>query len=285
MVTIQYTIDVLSQGLFDALIALGLALPFGILGMVNFAYSGLIAGGAYAIFYTEGIGWVPAAVLGVLCATALSVLLERTTFRPLRGKGEVSLLVTSFAGTYLIEQILSLVSGSGVKVVTAPTVLSSIITAGSLQVPVSTIFAASITLVVGGALAAFLKFTPIGVDMRAAAEDQLAAQLMGVRTSAVLMMSFLITGLIAGLVAMVYVVQLGALDPSMGTEPLLVAFVAIVLAGRSGLLAAVIGGFALGVCLEIVQIILPSGIAGYRDAVVYGLVLAVMMIRPRSVTL
>ena len=102
---IQYTLDSLAYGSLFAVMALGLALLFNVMGLMNFAYGELIMAGAYTMFFTRSWGWLGMILMTVLIVTILSLLMELIAFRPVRNASPVVLLVTSFAVSYGIQQL------------------------------------------------------------------------------------------------------------------------------------------------------------------------------------
>ena len=103
-VAIQYTLDSIAYGSLYALMALGLSLLFGVMGLMNFAYGELIMAGAYTMFFTRSWGWLGMILITILIVTILSLLMELVAFRPLRNASPVTLLVTSFAVSYALQE-------------------------------------------------------------------------------------------------------------------------------------------------------------------------------------
>jgi branched-chain amino acid transport system permease protein len=278
-----YTIaNVLSLGSLYALIALGVALIYGILQLVNFAHGALIMIAAYSTLLWEGAGtlWLVVATLAVGAVAAL--LTERIAFRPVRGADPTTLLVTSFAVGFLIQNLVILILGARPKAIGI---------LGSLNDPLTVLGADSTglavcivvtTLVVLAAVAAFLSRTAVGIQMQAAAEDFRMARLCGVRANRVIAVAFALSGLLAAIVAVLLVAQNGTLEPNMGLTPVLIGFVATVIGGLGGLSSAVLGGYLLGLITVCLQTYLPESLRPYRDAMVFGAVIALLALRPQG---
>jgi branched-chain amino acid transport system permease protein len=277
---LQHVVDALSLGSLYALLALGVALIFGIMNLLNFAYGELIMIGAYSLYVMRDAPFV-VQVIGCLAVVVLaSVLLERLAFRPVRGADPAVLLVTSFALSFVLQSLAIIVFGARAKGIALPDWLSASTSIGSLQIDtlsIVTVVTAAIVLV---SLAFFLQRTPIGVQMRAAAESFSTARLVGVRANRVIVMAFVLSGLLAALAAILIVAQGGEATPTMGSAPVLVAFVATIIGGMGSLSGAVLGGFFLGVLTVVLQVELPLSLRPYRDAFVYGAVLFVLLVRP-----
>src|SRR5207248_10877258 len=102
---IQYTLDSIAYGSLFALMALGLALLFGVMGLMNFAYGELIMAGAYTMYFTRSWGWLGMIAITIVVVTILSLLMELLAFRPLRRASPVTLLITSFAVSYALQEL------------------------------------------------------------------------------------------------------------------------------------------------------------------------------------
>jgi branched-chain amino acid transport system permease protein len=131
-------------------------------------------------------------------------------------------------------------------------------------------------------LLAFLRRTPIGIAMRAAALDFTTVRLMGIRANRVIATAFAVSGFLAGLAAIFIIARRGAVDPHLGFNPVLKAFVACVLGGFGSLPGAVVGGFALGAIEVLILVVMPQHWGGLRDAAVFGLVGALLVWRPQG---
>ena len=140
-----------------------------------------------------------------------------------------------------------------------------------------------VTAVLLGGLAVFLHATPTGAQMRAAAEDFDAARLCGVDANRVVAVAFALSGLLAGAAALLIVGQTGTLFPTMGLEPVLFGFTAAVIGGMGSLAGAVLGGYLLGAGSTALTITLPTGVAPFRDAFLFLLVMVVLTVRPEGI--
>ena len=291
---LQLAVDALSLGSQYALISLGIGIVFGIMRMVNFAHGEFITIGAYSLL-VPSVGVVsepflaalpvPLLILGVLVVVAATTLLtERFAFRPLRGRNAdgASLLISSFTVSYLLQSIvLFLYLGRPKSVSIFPELTAQVDFAGMRisTADVVTILVAASLLV---ALVAFMKRSRTGVEMRAAAEDFTMARLLGIKADRVIAVAFLISGLLAAVVALLYVSKTGTADFRMGTPLAIAGFVATVIGGMGNLPGAVFGGFFLGVGSTALQALLPASLRPARDAFLYGLVIFVLLWRPQG---
>ena len=278
----EYAIDAVSLGSLYALFALGIALIFGIMGLINFAHSGLIMAGAFALAMLSRLPLPVTIALCIAFPVALALLMDRAAFRPIRGAHPATLLVASFAVSILLENAANLLFGTLSKGTNVSSVLITTVHIGSVTISVLNILTITLTAVLLALLALFFRRTSLGVQMRAAAEDFEMARLLGVRGNRVVAMAFAISGALAGCAALLLVAQTGAVDPTIGITPVLYAFVATILGGLGSLSGAVIGGMVLGILTVVLQATLPTGLQPFTDTFVFTGIFILLMIRPRG---
>ena len=290
---LQVTIDALSLGSFYALAALGIGLLFGVLRLINFAHGDFITAGAYALIVpslaiqaTMFIGdfHVVALVISVVAiVVVLALLTEFVVFRPLRDASPATLMIGSFAVGYILQNLIIMVYGGRPKAVGLWSDLNLGVTImEGAQVPQLQLIIIGVTLTLMVALLIFLKRTPYGVQMRAAAEDFRMARMLGVNASFVIRLAVAISGLLAAAVSMLFVVQTGILDFRMGVPLMLFAFIATVIGGMGSLVGSVVGGYTVGAVSILLQTFLPSQLRSFRDAFVFAIIVAILLLRPQG---
>ena len=279
---LQHVIDAVTYGSQFALYALGIALIFGIMGLINFAHGELIMVGAYTIVLLGHPPWPVVVIATVGIAIVFALAMERVAFRPLRGANPATMLIASFAVSYGLQNLAILIEGSAPKGVHVSTWLSESFDVGSLSVPKLDPVTVGVTIVLLAALGLFLQRTRTGVQMRAAAEDFRMARILGVRANTVIATAFGISGLLAGIGAYLLVAQTGEVSPDLGSNPVLYAFVATVLGGMGSLRGAVLGGYVFGAIFVALQSYLPLELRSYRDAFAFAAVIAMLLIRPQG---
>jgi branched-chain amino acid transport system permease protein len=287
---IQNIVDALSLGSLFALTALGIGLIFGIMRLINFAHGDLITFGAYALIVpstavdaTMYIGdWPAVAIIVAVSAIVvlLAVICERLAFRPLRNANPSVLLIASFALSFFLQNAIIMVYGARNKGVNLWPELGNAIMVGTVRLQLLQLVIIGMTMLLLVLLALFLRRTPIGRQMRAASEDFMMARFLGVRANRVIAAAFAISGFLAAVVSLLYVVQSGNLNRTMGVPLVLAAFVATVVGGMGSLVGAVLGGFIVGGASVFFQIVLPAEIRLDRDACVYALILVILLLRP-----
>ena len=279
---IQQTVNAVALGGTYALLALGLAVIFAILGMINFAHGELMTITGYALFFaaSAGLPFALGAPLAVLAAMSAAVLMERVAFRPVRGAGGATLLLTSFAVSVVLQVMFQNLISTRPQVVPIPSVLTGAVSFGGITVGVIQILSIVVTVVMLVLLTLFLRHTTIGLAMRAAAADFPVTRLMGVRVNAVISTAFAISGLLAAVAGILWIAQRASVDPMMGFVPVLKAFIAAILGGLGSLSGAVAGGFLLGFFEIYLAAFLPENLLPFRDAIALALVIVVLLLRP-----
>jgi branched-chain amino acid transport system permease protein len=282
---VQHLVDAISLGSLYAVLGLGIALIFGIMRLVNFAHGELVMVGAFAAVTVGDAPWPVVILVVVVVPVAFALLMERIAFRPVRGAHETTLLVTSFAVSYLLQNVALLAYGATPRGIELSNMLSKSLSIGHVTVPRLSVATIAVTASLMGALSLFLRRSGLGIQMRAAAEDFTMARVLGVRANRVIATAFAISGALAGVASYLIVAQSGSVYPTMGVAPLLVAFVATVLGGLGSLWGAVAGGMALGLITVALDAYLPVGLRGYRDAFAYAAVIAVLVWRPQGLVI
>jgi len=313
---LQQLINALSIGSLYALMAVGLAMVFGILRLINFAHGDMMMVAAYiaAFALIAGIPLPIALLMMVLGTILITLVMERVAYRPIRTAPQVAALLTSFAVGQILENSALLVSRFARKPeqIAFPSIdllrgtLKIQLAADVLQIPKVNVVSLVLGIVLLILLSLFVTRTTLGLSMRAAAEDLQAAQLMGIDTNRVIVTAFVIGAILASVAGLLYAVQSGTINPIMGFSPVLKAFIAAVIGGFGSISGAVVGGFTLGL-LEVVltavpglgdilpaattspgvisffKTYLPSSLTSYRDAFVFVILILLLLVRPGGI--
>lgn len=284
-ILLQELIEALSLGSLYGLATLGIALLFGIMGLVNFAYGELIMIGAYALTWNIVLhqAWFVVVVVVVITVMVAALLQERIAFRSVRRASGTTLMVTSFALSIALQDIAATLGGARPVGVSSPIGGAEQIHFAGLHIAQVDLITILTTLVLLVALSTFLQRTDIGIQMRAAAEDFRMARLLGVRADRVVAVAFAISGLLAGVLAILLMGRTGSVSPTIGIQFVLIGFVATVIGGMGRLDGAVLGGFLLGFLSIGIGALLPSALTPFRDAVAFSIVITVLLVRPRGI--
>jgi branched-chain amino acid transport system permease protein len=280
VIAVQNVIDAVSLGAIYALAALGIGLIFSIMRLINFAHGELIMIGGYTLYFLAGQPYLVMALAAILVVTIAAFGMERLAFRTLRGASPTTLLIASFAVSYLLQHLILLLFGSRPTGVDFLSTLNQSIALGSLRLPMlqlATILVTSLAMV---GLTLFFARTEAGMQMRAAAEDFTMARLVGVKANRVIAIAFALSGVLASLVSLFLVTQTGTVTYKMGVSMVLIAFVSSVIGGMGSLIGAALGGFLVGIVSVLLQAYLPVDLRPDRDAFVYLLFIAFLLWRP-----
>jgi branched-chain amino acid transport system permease protein len=287
---LQNLADAITLGSIYALTALGIGLLFGILRLINFAHGDFITVGAYSLIVPSADatahiligGWNWAALIPSVCfiVIVIALITEAVIFKPLRRSSAPTLMIASFAVSYIIQNGIIMVYGGRPKAVNLWPTLNEQLHIGDLRLPLMQIITVVVTLTLMGSLILFLKLTSVGIGMRAAAEDFRMAQYLGVRGDIVIGVAFAISGLLAAVVSLLYISQSGALNYQLGVPLALFGFVAVVIGGMGSLAGAVLGGFIVGAIITMLQAYLPPDLREFRDAFAFAAVILVLLIKP-----
>lgn len=282
---VQQLINALSLGGVYALLALGLAIIFSIMGMVNFAHGEIMTLGGYAMWFVTVQFGAPLPVVfaaAILTAMLAAVLMERIAFRPVRGASGATMLLTSFAVSIILQVMFQNIISPRPRGIQLPPEMSQVIPIFGVGIGLIQLTAIVMVLISLALITLFLRRTTLGISMRAAAQDFSVARLMGIRADGVIATAFAISGLLAGVAAFLWVAQRGSVDPAMGLTPVIKAFIAAVVGGLGSLPGAVLGGFVLGFIEVMLQAWLPQSMLPYKDAVALTIVLAILLWRPQG---
>ena len=279
----QTIVNAVGLGAVYALMAVGIGLVFGVLRLVNFAYGQLVMVGAYTLAFTAG--WPVAASIAAcfVVVVALSMVMERVVFRPLRGESPAVMLVTTFAIAFVLQAAALLVDIRDDTIGEIATSIASFnqpISVGGVDVRKITIASVVIAAVALALLALLLTRTTAGLHMRAAATDFGTARLLGVNANRVIGLAVFLSGILAAAVAVILTVQNPFVGPDFALRETIVVLVGVVVGGIDRLWTATLGGFAIGFTTGVINGVLPTEKTVYLPSAVFALVILVLLLRP-----
>lgn len=262
---------------YISLVAVGLVLIFGVMGVLNFAHGELFMAGAYAVVALYADMHLPffvAVAAGLIFVGLLGLLMERTLFRPLKDN-PLGGLVASI-GFLMILQSLA-VMGFGVRMEHIPPVTQEIITfSEKVRLPVARLYVIIAAVVLLSALWYFLKRTRFGWALRASAQDPEAAALQGISITQTAKISMFIGAALAG-VAGALTAPLVSVNPHMGHSVIVTAFIVIIVGGVGSLEGAVIASVVFAVVHTFVTTFFDGVVA---DITGLSLMLLVLIVKP-----
>jgi branched-chain amino acid transport system permease protein len=281
----QTLADALALGAVYALMAVGIGLVFGVLRLVNFAYGQLVMAGAYALAFASQWNWPGWA--GILfcfaVVLALSFVMDRLVFRPLRTQSPAVMLVATFAVAYLLQSIALLWFGPLGKIASSLAPLNRPWTISGVDIRKIAIVAVVVAVICLVALQSLLTRTTVGLQMRAAAMDFRTARMLGVRANRVIGGAVLISGALAAVVAIMLTVQTPLVTPDFALRDTIVVLAGVVLGGMNRPVPATLGGFAIGFASGLLGGALPTTQSQYLPSILFAAVILVLLVRPNGI--
>jgi len=274
----------ISVGSILLLIALGLALTFGQMGVINMAHGEFLMAGAYTAYVAQqlmssvGLSLVVAIPVAFAVAGLLGVLLEATLLRRMYDRPLDTLLAT-FGVSLVLQQVARDVFGAPNVDVRSPSWLSGSVDVLGVGLPAARVFLLLLTVVAVAGLAALLKFTALGRRVRATVQNRSLAECSGISTRSTDRTTFFIGSGLAG-VAGVGLTQIGSVGPTLGTSYVIDAFLVVIVGGIGQVRGAVIAAFALGLLRATIEYSTSASIA---RVLVFVAIVVFLQIRPQGI--
>jgi len=276
----QLLLNGIAIGCIYALVSCGFVWVYQSVGAVNFAHGELVMVGAYlGVTASVLLGWPPAVslVVAVGAAALLGLIFQRVAYRPVRGRPALSFIVVSIGMSILLRNGALAVWGPD------PVAPPDLVGGRMLRVGDSVLSAHHLLIIVVTALvfltqALFFAGTRLGRRLRATAEDQETARLMGVNVRAMIALTFTLSAALAAL-AGVLVAPVIFVSPDLGLFIILKAFIAIVIGGFGSIAGTLVGGVFLGV-IEVLTAAYVS--SAYKDVVAFALLVLVLLVLPHG---
>ncbi|WP_408072350.1 branched-chain amino acid ABC transporter permease [Butyrivibrio sp. JL13D10] len=272
----------LNLGSIYALTALGYTMVYGIIRMINFAHGDFIMVGGFTLFYVIpvmsyfGLPLWFAVVAAIGVCILVGVLTEQIAYKPVRGQGPTTALITALGMSLVLENGALVVFGSAPRNVPPMFNLPTINFLGA-GIPGQTILTLIIGLVVMGVLTLFIRYTKLGKAMRAVPEDKVASTLVGINVNKIITTTFAIGAGLAAIASMMYTTSYVSIKNELGISLGLKAFVAAVLGGIGSIPGAMIGGLLLGIVEILVKVYM---LPGTYEAVTYLILIFVLLVKP-----
>ena len=260
--------------------AIGLSLTYGILGFANFAHGDTMTAGAYlALLFKAGFGWPLWAALpaAMACTAALAVLIDKSLYQRLRGRGSVTLLIASVGVALVLRNLVQAIWGPDTHFFNQGIQLPMRVWGLRIKPDHLTIAGVALALVVGVHL--FLRYTKLGKAMRAMADNPELARVSGIDTGRVVAWTWALGSALAAAAG----VLLGLdtqLSPQMGWNILLPLFAAVILGGIGSPYGAMAGGMIIGVAQELSTLVISTA---YKPVVAFVLMIFILLLRPAGI--
>ncbi len=302
----QVVIDGLILGFMYALIALGYTMVYGVLEFINFAHSEVFITGAFvgveimlglkSAGLLDRLPWVLVLLIvllaGMIVSGALAFTIERVAYRPLRHAPRLIPLISAIGVSFFLQDVIRLVesiwrNAFNLVYPTIDALNERFEITSTVDVSVKSVVVIVAALLMLWALHALVNRTKIGTAIRAVAEDQGAASLMGINVNQIISLTFVIGGAMGGAAGVLFGVQYGLINPYTGFIPGLKAFTAAVLGGIGNIPGAMLGGLVLGLLEAFAASylsLLTGGAFGaeYKDIFAFSILILILIFRPKG---
>lgn len=295
---LQQLVNGISRGALYALIALGYTMVYGIVELINFAHGDVFMLGTFTALTFVAVFGIndqhptstdPIFVIIILLLTfivtmtvtgLLAVIIERFAYKPLRNAPKLAPLIAAIGVSYILQNVGQVWKGPGL--IPFPDIFS----AASMRFPIGDkflniswkavlILAVSVVLMI--LLTLFVQKTRTGKAMRATAQDQSTALLMGINVNRTIAFTFFIGGALAGAGSILYGMFIGGVQFTLGYQVGLRAFTAAVVGGIGNIPGAMLGGFVIGIVEALSDTMLQSR---WTQVVVFAVLILILVFRP-----
>ncbi len=265
-------------GAFYVLMALGVAMILNLSNVINFAHGNFLAlGGYFAFVLIPYTGFWVALLVSPLLVGLLGYIIERTMVRRVYSRDPVYSLLLTFGLSFIIQDVCRYVWGPNGLPLTVPASLSQGLSSDLFFITGYRVFMMIIVVVSVAGLFAFLRYTRLGVRIRAGTLDLDTVAALGINVRLLRSLNFAVGIFLAGLAGVLASGQIG-LNPNMGDDLLLPAFIAIIVGGVGSLTGTLLGGLLIGVASALTTVFFPSA----QEAVIYVIMALVLLVRPRG---
>ena len=280
----------LSLGSVLVLAAIGLAITFGVMGVINMAHGEMIMLGAYTTFVIQelfrhfvapelfGLYLLASVPAAFLVAGAFGLLIERGCIRHLYGRPLETLLATWGISLILQQLARSLFGANNREIANPEWIAGSVEMLGGVSVTFSRVCIILFCLAVAALLAAFIHYSRFGLNMRAVTQNRAMAASMGIRTGQVDAFTFALGSGIAGIAGMA-LSQISNVSPNLGQNFIVDSFMVVVFGGVGSLWGTIVGAFSLGIVNKFLE---PVSGAILAKIVVLGFIILFIQLRPRG---
>jgi branched-chain amino acid transport system permease protein len=265
-------------GAFYVLMALGLSLIINLSNVVNFAHGNFLAIGGYLAFtLTPYLGFWGALLVSPFLTAIFGYIIEKLLIRHVYARNHIYSLLLTFGLGFILQDACRFIWGPNGLPMTIPDILSTPLSSELFFITWYRIFMVAIVIAAVVGLFAFLRYTRVGIRIRAGTLDLDTVAALGVNVGMLRSFNFAVGSLLAGIAGVLAAGQLG-LNPNMGDDLLMPSFIAIIVGGVGSLTGTLLGGLLIGVAGALTTIVWPAA----SEAVIYVIMLVVLVLRPRG---
>jgi len=276
---LQQIVNGLTIGGVYALIALGLTMVFGILGVAHFAHGSISMFGGYLtclLVTAHGVNLWLAALVALLAGLLIGTVVERLAYRPVRGANHVNAFIVALGLTMIAEGTNLRLFGADQVVL--PTGVNRVVKLGPITLTELRLYVIAVSVALIVVMTWCISRTKTGAAIRAVAQNRTAAILMGVDISRITMTVFAISSAL-GMAAGIMIAALFAVAPGVGEGLAIKGFAVLILGGLGSVPGAIIGGIVLGVTEALAAGFISSA---YKDVIAFLLMIGVLLLRPEG---
>lgn len=264
-----------------ALIAIGYTMVYGILRLINFAHGDVfMVAGFFMIYISATMGVYAALPLVILLTVILGFGIERIAYKPLRSAPRMSIMISAIGVSYLLQNLATYLTGGIPQPFTTIPFLQGTVNIGDTPVSIVTLITPVLVIALVVCLVLLIKYTKIGMAMRAVSKDFEASQLMGIKINSVISVTFIIGSFLAAIGSILYFTEYPTVMPTSGSLPGLKAFVAAVFGGIGSVPGAVIGAFLIGIVENFIKA--TENWSVFSDAFTFILLIVVLLVKPNG---
>ncbi len=277
----DYILAGISSGGQYALIAIGYTMVYGILRLINFAHGDVfMVAGLIMIYATTAMPLYLSVPFVLLLTAIIGFAIERVAYKPLRTAPRMSSMISAIGVSYLLQNLALYITGGLARTYPAIPWFAESITIFGATTKRVTVVTPILTIILVVALVVLTKYTKIGMGMRAVSKDFETSQLMGIKINSVISATFVIGSFLAAVGSVLYFSNYASVVPTSGALPGLRAFVAAVVGGIGSIPGAVVGGFIIGICENLVK---STDYAIFSDAFTFLILIVILCVKPTGI--
>ena len=279
---LQQLVNGLILGSVYALLALGYTMVYGIIKLINFAHGDIYMMGAFMGYFLINflhLNFFLALIFAMIGTAALGVLVEFLAYRPLRNSTRIAALITAIGVSFFLEYVMVYFVGANTR--SFPQVIETVrYSFGPISLTNIQLMILAVSLILMVLLQVIVQKTKMGKAMRAVSVDSDAAQLMGINVNRTISFTFALGSALAGAAGVLIALFYNFPETFIGMTPGLKSFVAAVLGGIGIIPGAALGGFVIGLLETFAT---AFGMSDFRDAIVYGILILILLVRPAGI--
>ena len=275
---LPYILAGISVGGQYALIAIGYTMVYGILRLINFAHGDMfMIAGLMAVYLATALPLYITLPLVLVLTVMLGCTIEVVAYRPLRTAPRMSIMISAIGVSYFLQNLALYATGGLAQTYPKIEWLARTVNVFGASTKMVTLVTPVLVIVLVVALVMLIKYTKIGMAMRAVSRDFETSKLMGIDINRVITVTFVIGSFLAAIGSILYFTNYTGIMPTSGGMPGLKAFVAAVFGGIGSIPGAVIGAFVIGICENLIK---GANLTTFSDAFTFVLLIIILMVKP-----